>query len=478
MAASADVLHYTGVPHHSRTFLWRRGLNWLPLGLSYALLYMGRYNLTVAQSALGDKLMPLSDFGNIFAVGAWVYGLSFLLTGPLTDRVGGRRMMLIGVAGALLANLAMGLVLQGQTLWNWDVSVINIFTVLYAVNMHFQSYGAIAIVTTKAPWFHVRERGKFSSIFGLMISAGIYFAFDWGHAIIKATRAIAGTDLGFWAGLFQKLAGTGGRGVDENWWLFYTPALLLGVGWTAMLLLLRNTPGEAGFSDFDTGESSLKVDGGRVAFSRVFQTILSHPVLLVVCGIEFCSGILRNGVMQWYYLFAGNVGFKKTFFITENWGLMLFLCGASGAWLTGHLSDWFFQSRRGPMAAILYGLMVVCVIGMITTLGHTSHWPMGLAALGVSLAVIGVHGILSGTATADFGGSKNAGAAVGIVDGLVYLGTGLQSVVIGHLVPIGEAAKVASNWSNWPWVLLPAAVVGTILSLRIWHAKPRTATGH
>ena len=31
-----------------------------------------------------------------------------------------------------------------------------------------------------------------------------------------------------------------------------------------------------------------------------------------------------------------------------------------------------------------------------------------------------------------FGGSKNAGIVVGIVDGIVYPGTGLQSVIIGY----------------------------------------------
>ena len=65
--------------------------------------------------------------------------------------------------------------------------------------MYFQSFGAVAIVTVKAPWFHVHERGTFSTIFGTIISAGIT-AFDWGFAVVKATRAGAGAteaSLGF-----------------------------------------------------------------------------------------------------------------------------------------------------------------------------------------------------------------------------------------------------------------------------------------
>src|SRR5262245_50831211 len=53
---------------HSPAFLRRRRWNWLPLGLTYAFLYMGRYNLTVAKNALGD-LMTKDDFAQIFATG-------------------------------------------------------------------------------------------------------------------------------------------------------------------------------------------------------------------------------------------------------------------------------------------------------------------------------------------------------------------------------------------------------------------------
>ena len=84
------------------------------MGLAYAFLYMGRYNLTVAKSALGDALMTKAQFGTIFAVGAWVYGFSFLVSGPLTDKVGGRAAMLIGTAGALIVNAVMNVALYGS----------------------------------------------------------------------------------------------------------------------------------------------------------------------------------------------------------------------------------------------------------------------------------------------------------------------------------------------------------------------------
>lgn len=458
---------------HSLAFRSRRFINWFSIGLAYAFLYMGRYNLTVSKNALGD-LMSKVEFGNIFGVGALVYGLAFVINGPLTDRFGGRRVMLIATLGAALANLAMGFVLFGITNWDWALPIYSTFLLLYAVNMYFQSFGALAIVTVKAPWFHVTERGTFSTIFGVMISLGIYFAFDWGFAIMNATRATLNPDLGFFSQLVVGILGTGNTGVDQNWWLFFIPTFFLTTLWLIMLLVLRNTPGEAGHNNFATDEDSVTKEGERVSPLEVFKRIFSHPILLTVCVIEFCSGILRNGVMHWYPIFAKETGFFNSFYVTQNWGFMLMIAGILGSILTGWASDRFFHSKRAPMACLSYILMFVAVIWMSFTL-DSNFWHVGMMVLMVSMAVIGVHGILSGTATMDFGGAKNTGTAVGIVDGLVYLGVAFQSFVIGHITPAGDAKTDPNNWLYWPLFLILPALVGIIFSRKIWHALPNSS---
>src|SRR6185369_11396350 len=103
------------------------------------------------------------------------YGLAFLVNGPLTDKLGGRTTILIAAAGSAAANAAMGLVLQ----MGWTHDLVRTFTVLYCLNMYFQSFGAVSIVKVNAAWFHLRERGTFGGIFGILISLGLYFAFDW-----------------------------------------------------------------------------------------------------------------------------------------------------------------------------------------------------------------------------------------------------------------------------------------------------------
>jgi hypothetical protein len=92
---------------------------------------------------------------------------------------------------------------------------------------------------------------------------------------------------------------------------------------------------------------------------------------------------------------------------------------------------------------------------------------LGVIVFLISLCVIGSHGVLSGTATMDFGGRKAAGTAVGMIDGFVYLGTAVQSVSLGFLTE--------RNWAYWPPFLVPFALIGTVLCFRIWNAKPKAA---
>src|SRR5881396_2430096 len=107
LATIVALYFYNNPMHHSRWFLVRRFINWFPLGMTYAFLYMGRYNLNVSKNALGS-LMSTKDFGTIVFVGTLVYGVSFLVNGPIVDKIGGRKGIMIAAIGASLANIVMG----------------------------------------------------------------------------------------------------------------------------------------------------------------------------------------------------------------------------------------------------------------------------------------------------------------------------------------------------------------------------------
>ena len=95
--------------------------------------------------------------------------------------------------------------------------------------MYFQSFGAVSIVKVNAAWFHVRERGTFGGIFGILISLGLYFAYDVGKRIKEAF---------------------------DIQWIFLVPAMILFVFFVLSWLFVRNNPSDAGHADFDLGDAT------------------------------------------------------------------------------------------------------------------------------------------------------------------------------------------------------------------------------
>lgn len=452
------------VMQHSRAFRLRRFWNWFPMGLTYAFLYMGRYNLTVSKNALGD-LMTNQDFGIIFAVGTFTYAIAFLINGPLTDRIGGRRAILIGAFGAGLMNLIMGLTVRHMLLGGTASNLTLVFSILYAGNMYFQSYGAVAIVKVNASWFHVRERGVFGGIFGILISLGIYFAFDWGYAIVEATRVNVESSLSWIQVILRHLTGAAAGTIDGTWWVFFVPTILLWSFFIIEFFLLRDKPSGAGHVDFDTMDASSGDTDEKFRLGEVLKKILTNKIILTIALIEFCSGVMRNGIMHWYPIYIKSaLHYGPDHFMRQHWGLILMLAGVFGGIFAGFLSDKVFGSRRGPVAALLYAFMLTGAVAMLFSL-NAPWYVLGAIVAFMSLSVIGVHGMLSGTSTMDFGGRKAAATAVGLIDGFVYLGTAVQSISLGFLT--------TASWSYWPPFLIPFAVIGLVLAIRIWWAFPQ-----
>jgi OPA family glycerol-3-phosphate transporter-like MFS transporter len=447
---------------HTRAFLHRRTLNWLPLGLTYAFLYMGRYNMTVLKNEGG---ILQRDFGNIDFWGSLVYGVSFLLNGPLADRLGGRRTILISAAGSLAANALIGALWIAGAI---DGTSTVALSLLFVLNMYFQSFGAVSIVKVNASWFHLRERGTFGGIFGILISLGLYFAFDWGTRI--AAAGCPACDRHVHAAASPVPTPVESLGLA---WLFLVPAAILAVFWALSFLLVRDTPAGAGLADFDVADASSGQAETREPAVRVIARMLKNPVILTIAFIELCSGFLRQGILKWSGDFAKGIG-AGTSYVNAHWGMVSCIAGIAGGMFAGVISDHLFQSRRPPVSTALYLIMLAGALAMIPLLGAPEAVSWIIATM--AMAIIGVHGMLSGVASQDFGGRLNTGVAVGLIDGFVYLGTALQDQVYGgygSLLPEKgtAAASAADNWRAWPIAMVPVAALGLLLSYRLRDAR-------
>jgi OPA family glycerol-3-phosphate transporter-like MFS transporter len=80
--------------------------------------------------------------------------------------------------------------------------------------------------------------------------------------------------------------------------------------------------------------------------------------------------------------------------------------------------------------------------------------------------IFGVHGMLSGTASMDFGGTKAAATVTGLLDGIQYVASGLTGFLLGSLID-------KLGWSAWTWMIMPFSLIGGCLMLTLWNATPK-----
>ena len=70
------------------------------------------------------------------------------------------------------------------------------------------------------------------------------------------------------------------------------------------VVLLKDSPDAAGFDKFDTHDASHGETEKNYTYKELMKKIFSNKIIWTIGIIEFTSGILRNGVLQWYKVFA------------------------------------------------------------------------------------------------------------------------------------------------------------------------------
>ncbi|MBI5203062.1 MAG: MFS transporter [Elusimicrobia bacterium] len=423
-------------PQHSPEFRRRRFQNWFPLGLTYACFYMGRYNLNVASPEFMSRFhMSKAEFGMIATAGFWTYALSVMFNGPLTDRIGGKRAILTAALGSAAMNLVIGLLFMN----GWETKVLVGMSLLYAVNQYFQSFAALSVVKTNAPWFHVRERGVFGGVFGIMISGGYFLAMTVGGWILAYLP----------------------------WYcVFLVPSAAIAVMHFVDKALVANTPQEAGFPEFSTGDAtSHMADKDKpVDFAYLVANVFKNKVILTLMAAEFCTGFVRQALLLWFVPFLKEVHHIQHgtwLFSVATGGITV--GGICGGLLCGWMSDKVFQSRRPPVAFVFY----LCQIASLLVLGWVTSPAAAAFMIGFTCAwIFGVHGMLSGTASMDFGGTKAAATVTGLLDGIQYLAAGLTGFLLGGLLD-------KYGWGMWTYMIVPFSAIGALLMTTLWNTTPK-----
>jgi len=200
----------------------------------------------------------------------------------------------------------------------------------------------------------------------------------------------------------------------------------------------------------------------------VFKRVFTNPVTITIAVAEFCTGFVRHGFEQWFPRYmqeAQHLPLDSGVF--QKGAFAVVAAGIAGAFLAGTMSDWLFSSRRTPVAFIGYMLQIaaLAVVWLSLDLNFV------IAAFIVnSLAISMVHSMLSGTASMDFGGQKAAATAAGMFDGMQYIGGAAVGIGMGWLLD-------NFGWGAWGPSMIGFSVIGAVLMLKLWNAKP-TPAGH
>jgi sugar phosphate permease len=316
--------------------------------------------------------------------------------------------------------------------------ILTIFVLIWIFNCFFQSYGALSIVKVNAAWFHVRERGVFGGIFGIMIQAGRLGIMTLGGLIVTYLP---------WE------------------WVFFLPGILLVAIVIWGKFAIANAPDEAGFAYLDPGDSSEEEKHVKVDYKYIVKKVFTNRIMLVIAMAEFCTGFVRHGIDQWFPSFmreVHHVPFNSKEFMLTAIGMPV---GAIlGGLMAGTISDKVFGSRRPPVAALFFFGQALALLGL-----HMSqHWG-AIASIWmfmlVSMCIQGTHSLLSGVASMDFGGKQAAASAAGLFDGCQYLAGGVVGFGLGWFLD-------RFGWANWTYGIIGFSLLGGILMITLWNARP------
>lgn len=424
-------------PDHTPEFKKRRAINWLTLGFTYAAMYMGRYNISFTNKSLSDTYgWDKTQIGAIISAALMIYGISAIFNGPIADKIGGRKAMLIGASGTVVFNFLFGLGAYMGFLGRGEV-LIAYFAAIWSMNSYFQSFSALALIKVNSGWFHISERGVFSAIFGSMIQSGRALVYAIGPALV----------------LFLPWQ-----------WMFFVPSVIVSVMAFFTFKFVQNGPEDCGLPTLDVQDAS-SGDTEEVSVKYVLKKVFTNPVTLTIVLAEFCTGFVRHGFEQWfprYMLEAQQLPLTSPIF--QKGAFAVVVAGILGAFFAGTISDWVFKGRRPPVAFLGYVTQVICLA--VIWKAPSVNWVIAAFVLN-SFSISVVHSMLSGTASMDFGGKKAAATAAGAFDGMQYIGGAFVGIGMGYLLE-------TFGWGAWGPSMIGFSAIGAILMLFLWNARPKT----
>jgi MFS transporter, OPA family, glycerol-3-phosphate transporter len=421
------------------------------LFVGYAGYYLGRTCLSIATPLMVDAPrghgLDFEQIGILNSVGVAAYALGKVINGVVVDKLGGRRMFLVGMVATLACTAAFGL-----------SAVFPLFLGIWGANRFFQSMGWPALVKTASRWF---PTGSQATVMGVLS-----LSFLFGDALIRLY-------LGGIVAIGQKYEGTPlGRLADWRA-VFLIAAATLGVIAVVTAAVLRASPRDLGLEEPSANPNNVFGESGQSAapapLAALVLPLLESPIFWSICGINFGLTLVREAFNNWSSTFLKDVA-GLTSGMAGIASLVFPLAGGVSAIAAGLLSD-RLRGRHGlvvvPSLALLIGSLYA--MGVIDVVGKP--WTAMMLIALTSFFLIGPYSYLSGVMALDLGGKRGSSTAAGLIDGAGYLGAIASGYGVAWIARKYEWHGVFTSLAGACGLTLVVALAYLILSERARHAE-------
>ncbi len=401
------------------------GITWI----AYAGFYLCRKNLSVVLPLLNSASgLGSIDLANIVFGYSMLYAIGQFCCGPLSDRIGAKRVVGAGLILVVASNFLMGV--HASLIW---------LLILACLNGVGQSTGWSGLVKTMAIWFRGGNRGIVMAWWCTNYVLGGFLATAFATWVVVQTWLLP--ELGWRRG-------------------FWFPALLLLAITVLFLVGAKEEPEGAEFSSrLESNSTALHVS--HTSWGAL-AALLRKPSLWLIGISYFFLTLCRYALMFWlpfYMVSSLKYSLQASGYLSSLYELI----GIVGAVLAGHVSDRFTQSRRAPVAAIM-----LCGFGGIL-LAEPALSKYGIVGTAIAISLAGVFSfgpdtLLSGAGAQDIGEAKAAATASGLVDGIGHLGAIFSPYVVVYV-------SQHYGWDCLFVVLAGAAILGGATLVPIWNFK-------
>lgn len=407
--------------------------------VGYAGYYLCRSDLSVATPLLIGELkgqgVDKVFIGGMASLGTLFYAFGKFVNGSIADYLGGKKMFLLGMGGAVFCTVLFGL------------GGVPVFTLAWVLNRAIQSTGWVGMVKMTSRWFSYSTYGAVMGVISLSYLFGDF-----------ASRQFLGQLIKWHYGWRQ---------------VFFIAAGVLFVIFLFNLFLLKDSPNEIGEAEPDANPVNLFGEGGQTAekvpLIEILLPLMRSPLFWVVCVLSLGFTLLRETFNTWTPLFLTEIAKMKEGDAAQVSSYFP-LFGGLSVLLAGFLSDRL--GRTGRAALIFVGIaLTVPALLAFTKLQFGGSTLVPIAALGtVAFVMIGPYSLLAGAISLDFGGKRGSATVCGWIDGIGYLG----GILAGE--PIGKIAE-KQGWNAAFLTLTGVAVVSCLAAVVYWVLQARSAPG-